>query len=190
MAKKPPEGLVHRAYNAVVDLFLKKEVVGFDKAGNKYFRYFENMDGLKKERREVKWASPHMYYDPNEIPPEWRMWLRKLRENPPTEEEVSMGEQRSETMRVKVAAIDEADRLRRYQMASTGSQGAAPAEPNMAQFLQQMRPAGSASASASAAPGQASTPPSPSPPSAKETPSGEATGTGSSYTPGAWKPGG
>lgn len=48
------------------------------------------MDGLKKERREVKWASPHMYYDPNEIPPEWRMWLRKLRENPPTEDEVSM----------------------------------------------------------------------------------------------------
>ncbi len=40
------------------------------------------------ERREVQWATAYMYYDPNDIPPEWRMWLRKLRDEPPTEEEL------------------------------------------------------------------------------------------------------
>ena len=55
------------------------------------FRYFETRDGERTERREIKWnVGAYWNYDPNEIPSEWRMWLRKLRDNAPTDEELAM----------------------------------------------------------------------------------------------------
>lgn len=33
---------LRRLYDQAVDMVLRKETVGFDKMGNKYFRYFEN----------------------------------------------------------------------------------------------------------------------------------------------------
>lgn len=52
-------------------------------------RWHEGYGAGRSERREVKWAAEYMFYDPNQIPPEWRLWLRKLREQPPTDEELA-----------------------------------------------------------------------------------------------------
>ena len=52
-------------------------------------RYFETTRGETKERREVKWGTLYVNYEPTDVPSEWRMWLRKLRDNPPTDEEMA-----------------------------------------------------------------------------------------------------
>ena len=43
-----------RAWDAAINYIMRKEVVGFDKNGNKYFRYFETTRGVTVERREVR----------------------------------------------------------------------------------------------------------------------------------------
>ncbi|KAJ9510876.1 hypothetical protein QJQ45_027716 [Haematococcus lacustris] len=137
-------GFLSRASDAIRSL-LGKEVVGKDALGNVYLRYVpdkrlsirwctnacalhpcgrwhETIKGEKVEKREVNWHAAHMLYDPCEIPPEWRMWLRKLRQQPPTPEEMSMSAEKAEVMRQKVAAIDEQERLRRLRQEAMGNQ--------------------------------------------------------------------
>ena len=41
------------------------------------------------ERRRVKVPGGDFLYDPKIVPPEWRSWLAKTRQDPPTEEELS-----------------------------------------------------------------------------------------------------
>ena len=42
------------------------------------------------ERRYVDWSrGDHTTYDPMLMQPEWRMWLRKQRKDPPTDEELA-----------------------------------------------------------------------------------------------------
>ena len=87
-------GFLRRLYDQAVDTILRKETVGFDKLGNKYFRYWETNRGETVERREVKWSSLYINYEPDQVPSEWRMWLRKLREDPPTDAEMAQSEQK------------------------------------------------------------------------------------------------
>ncbi len=59
-----------------------------DAAGNRYLRWTETINGRPVERREVQWAQPYFFYTPEVVPSDWRMWLRKLRDTPPTPEEL------------------------------------------------------------------------------------------------------
>ncbi|GAX73749.1 hypothetical protein CEUSTIGMA_g1201.t1 [Chlamydomonas eustigma] len=105
---------------------------GGDKNG-----YFETVRGEKVERREVKWSTVYVNYNPNDIPSEWRMWLRKLRENPPTDAEMAQSQAKAEIMKQKVAAIDEEERLRRLRMESMGMHAhQASPQPDLSRFLQ------------------------------------------------------
>lgn len=52
-------------------------------------RYFEGTGVARVERREVKWFTEYMMYDPNQVHPQWRLWLRKLRDTPPSDEELA-----------------------------------------------------------------------------------------------------
>lgn len=52
-------------------------------------RYYENDRGQRIERREVKWNTVYVMYNPDDIPSEWRMWLRKIRDTPPTDAEMA-----------------------------------------------------------------------------------------------------
>eukprot|EP00798_Chlamydomonas_sp_ICE-L_P007430 gene7430-564_t len=132
-------GYLKRLLDGATDYIMRKETVGFDKKGNKYFRYFETTNGEKTERREVKWlAGEYWNYDPNDIPSEWRMWLRKLRVDPPTEEELAKSALKSANLQVKVAALDEAERLRQVRMQQQGSHTAS-AAPDMSRLLQEMK---------------------------------------------------
>lgn len=50
-----------------------------------------NDRGEPVEKRWVKFpgALGHGYYDPAAIPPEWNQWLNRVREEPPTEEDIT-----------------------------------------------------------------------------------------------------
>ncbi|GFH18892.1 NADH dehydrogenase [ubiquinone] 1 alpha subcomplex subunit 12 [Haematococcus lacustris] len=158
-------GFLSRASDAIRSL-LGKEVVGKDALGNVYLRWHETIKGEKVEKREVNWHAAHMLYDPCEIPPEWRMWLRKLRQQPPTPEEMSMSAEKAEVMRQKVAAIDEQERLRRLRQEAMGNQ--------------QMHPEASRAGSR-AQPG--------SPPDQPGQPAGAPGPVGTDFKPEAWRPG-
>ena len=70
------------------------------------------------ERREVKWSSLYINYEPDQIPSEWRMWLRKLREDAPTEAEMVKSEEKAAELRARVEKINEQDAMRRKRAAS------------------------------------------------------------------------
>ncbi|KAL6752287.1 hypothetical protein V8C86DRAFT_2757670 [Haematococcus lacustris] len=174
-------GFLSRASDAIRSL-LGKEVVGKDALGNVYLRWHETIKGEKVEKREVKWHAAHMLYDPCEIPPEWRMWLRKLRQQPPTPEEMSMSAEKAEAMRQKVAAIDEQERLRRLRQEAMGNQArqAGASGPDLSRLLQQMHPEASRAGSR-AQPG--------SPPDQPGQPAGAPGPVGTDFKPEAWRPG-
>ena len=50
----------------------------------------KNDRGEPVEKRYVKFpgALGHGYYDPSAITPEWSQWLNRVREEPPTEEDI------------------------------------------------------------------------------------------------------
>ncbi|KAF5839408.1 hypothetical protein DUNSADRAFT_810 [Dunaliella salina] len=123
----------------LVDTVMRRETVGYDKLGNKYIRWHESKNGEQVERRQVDWTGDYSFYEPNKIPSEWRMWLRKQREHPPTEEEMAANEMKAATLQTKVQQLDEKERLRRLRMQALGSQDpAASASPDMSRFLQQL----------------------------------------------------
>ncbi|KAG2428203.1 hypothetical protein HXX76_011883 [Chlamydomonas incerta] len=118
---------------------MRKEKVGEDALGNAYYRWYEGSGAQRTERREVQWASEHMYYDPEDVPSEWRMWLRRLRQDPPTEDELKGSAAKAAALAAKVAVLEEAERLRRLRQQTVGTPDQhAGTTPDMARFLQQM----------------------------------------------------
>ncbi len=59
------------------------------------------------------------------------MWLRKLRDLPPTDEEMSKSEAAATLLRSKVAVLDQQDRLRKARQQAV-------VQPDMDSFLQQL----------------------------------------------------
>ncbi|KAG1679427.1 hypothetical protein FOA52_007719 [Chlamydomonas sp. UWO 241] len=182
-------GMVRRAWDAMGDWLMKKEMVGLDKHGNKYYRYFETYRGETNERREVKWNTVYVMYNPTDVPSEWRMWLKKLRSDPPSNAEMERSEAASQSMAAKVAAIDEQERLARLRMASMGTHAQqAPSRPDLSRFLHQAGGGDEQSkggAGGGAAPGGGAAGRGASLVSG----GGEAKGTGETFTPGTWRPG-
>lgn len=82
----------------------RKELVGADKNGNKYYKSLHKTKRSKEapsnrwlekeptytgrmiEKREVELIRPDEY-DPRSLPPEWLAWLHKFRKEAPTAEE-------------------------------------------------------------------------------------------------------
>lgn len=127
------------AVSRVREAFRGQELVGTDKHGNKYYRWTERAGGNVQERRRVEVPKGHVFYDPKTIPSEWRMWLLKTREEPPTMEELAQAEAKAEVMRRKVAALEEQERIRRFRAQATGAAGpSAPAGSFMEQLAGKM----------------------------------------------------
>ncbi|KXZ52935.1 hypothetical protein GPECTOR_8g310 [Gonium pectorale] len=179
MAARPPQhGSLRRAFNVVTDWVMGKKVVGRDAAGNVYYRWYEGSGEERLERREVQWSTAYMFYDPNDIPSEWRMWLRKQRDEPPSEEEMRQNAAKKAALAARVAVLDEAERLRRLRQQTVGMPDQhAGAQPDMARFLQQMG-SGGRGAATGPAPGGGGTP-------------GPSSGTpgGGDFKPDTWRPG-
>lgn len=111
-------GLLTRASAALGKIFLKRELVGVDALGNKYYKCGLNFsahlpvylcqtlhmhqtfatpvsDCRKFEQNvlaepiERRWVqTPDGLYDPDAVPPEWYQWLRKRRNEAPSLREV------------------------------------------------------------------------------------------------------
>lgn len=188
MTGRPPAyGPVRRALGKVMDWAMGKEVVGKDAMGNVYFRWHEGYGDSRTERREVQWSAEHMFYDPKDIPAEWRMWLRKLREEPPSDEELQQNAAKTAAYKARVAAVEEAERLRRLRQQTVGtSDQHAGAQPDISRFLQQMgsgKAAGPAAGAGGSGPSGAQ--------QQQQPPGGTAEGgaRGENFKPDTWRPG-
>lgn len=130
-------GLLTKASAALGRLFLKRELVGVDALGNKYYKKFEkNALAEPIERRWVK--TPDGLYDPDAVPPEWYQWLRKRRNEAPSLQEIQqMGSHRVQ-IRQKAAALDAEEAKRRFQASTSGGEASEAEGPNMQRFVQQL----------------------------------------------------
>ena len=104
-------GLATRAYAIFEKHVLKRELCGVDFEGNKYYKMFDkNILDEARERRfmvtptgeltgrscnarpaQEGQSKPSLaagLYDPAAVPPEWLQWLRKRRQDAPTQLEV------------------------------------------------------------------------------------------------------
>lgn len=131
-------GLLTRASAAFGKMFLKRELVGVDALGNKYFKKYEQ--NVLDEPIERRWVqTPDGLYDPEAVPPEWYQWLRKRRHEAPSLQEVQqMGSHRIQIQQ-KAAALDAQEERRRFQASTSGEQESSEAQgPNMQRFVQQL----------------------------------------------------
>lgn len=124
--------------SSISSLFSKKDLVGQDANGNLYYRITETKFGNKIERREVKWSQPYFAYDPRSLQPEWRMWLTRKREDPPTEEELAKNAAAKELYKKRVAAVEEQEKLRRFKARSMGAQAHTDRQSDIEAFVSQI----------------------------------------------------
>lgn len=117
--------------NRLTWALFKRETVGYDALGNKYYRLLEkSLDGDLIERRMVKYAGD---WDPAQVPPEWLQWLRKVRKEAPTDLDMQKAEaarqmQRNRAENADAAAAEAA--MRWQQGSGSGAEG---------QFTQQLK---------------------------------------------------
>jgi NADH:ubiquinone oxidoreductase subunit len=123
--------------NRVSWALFKRETVGFDAKGNKYYRLLDKtVDGEIIERRMVKYSGD---WDPAEIGPEWLQWLRKVRAEPPTSIEMQAGETSRQAHRDRADMADAAaaEAAMRYQQSGGGGSNSGS---QVTQQLQQQPP--------------------------------------------------
>lgn len=101
--------LLHR-FKARRDIpFRRKFFVGYDLSGNTYWEF--TIDGnMHRLRRKLEPYEPKLFKADyfNDVPPQWIMWLRRTRKDPPSLEEL-MGDQ-ARQHRIKVLAQQADDR--------------------------------------------------------------------------------
>ncbi|KAL9652559.1 hypothetical protein ABK040_000128 [Willaertia magna] len=64
-----------------------KVLVGVDKLGNKYWETTEPTE--LHRNRWVELARKDIIYDASDVPAEWHMWLHRVRDEPPSEDEIN-----------------------------------------------------------------------------------------------------
>lgn len=90
-------GIIARIWHGLQKSLMREsqvvKMVGEDHLGNKYF---EKLADPARNRRASRWVEPRdasQSADPTfipEVPMEWEAWLRRRRNNPPTQEEIDM----------------------------------------------------------------------------------------------------
>mmetsp|Transcript_38448 Transcript_38448/g.62302 ORF Transcript_38448/g.62302 Transcript_38448/m.62302 type:complete len:200 (+) Transcript_38448:106-705(+) len=105
------------AARAVKEAVTSQRFVGRDKAGNEYF-----LLGLRdrEPKRIIKYKEDA---EPSTIPIEWHLWMRYMRESPPSEAEIERMDQKREAFAKKVAEIEAADAKRAIQQKMNNDQG-------------------------------------------------------------------
>ncbi|GBF99567.1 hypothetical protein Rsub_12192 [Raphidocelis subcapitata] len=129
---------LQRALEFLRKRFTGQELVGIDRAGNKYYRWSEKNDfGEAVEKRRVSVPGADVLYEPTRLPPEWRAWLTKTRAAAPTAEDMERAEQRAAALAARVAAIEAREAARRFRASALGREG-----PDLASFTSQLGAAG------------------------------------------------
>ncbi|KAK4355241.1 hypothetical protein RND71_024212 [Anisodus tanguticus] len=142
-------------------LFSSKNFVGIDKAGNRYFKRTEELDGIMKEKR---WMTFKGEEDPTSIPGggsgwdgqgwglgafgsgeeimnlefEWICWLNGQRKSAPTPEEMAELEARREFVKLNIARLkkEEEERMAKEGKRKATNIGKADG-PDLKSFVQQ-----------------------------------------------------
>ncbi|EKX33832.1 hypothetical protein GUITHDRAFT_166370 [Guillardia theta CCMP2712] len=87
-----------------------KKFIGADEHGNKFWE-IANPGGVPDPKREIEFVSKDMVdFSMNEIPSEWRMWLKHHRKDPPTEEEILSSQYEQQTTRANAKIVEERDK--------------------------------------------------------------------------------
>lgn len=111
----------------------KRETVGFDSVGNKYWRQLDkNPEGEVIERRMVKYADDT--FDPQTLPPEWLQWLQKTRPDAPDPSAIAEGEVKRAAAAARAAAADAAAETARRRWQAEQAGGDAPGAAFMPQL--------------------------------------------------------
>lgn len=69
----------------------RRELVGRDAYGNLFYRKVEvDLSGNQVERRTMQPVNKGNYtsYNPKTVSPQWRQWLSKTRQDPPSQSEL------------------------------------------------------------------------------------------------------
>ena len=115
--------------NRVTWALFKRETIGYDKLGNKYYRLLDKtVEGDIIERRMVKYSGDWT----DGLPAEWEQWLRKVRTEPPTDIEMQAGDASRQAQRDRAESAD-AEAAMRWQQGGGGSGDSA------SQFTQQLK---------------------------------------------------
>ncbi|XP_009600716.1 uncharacterized protein LOC107774558 isoform X1 [Nicotiana tabacum] len=124
-----------RLWARFAGLFSSKNFVGADKAGNRYFKRTEELDGIMKEKRWVMFKGED---DPTSIPVEWICWLNGQRKSAPTPEEMAELEARREFVKLNIARLkkEEEERMAKEGKSKATSIGKADG-PDLKSFVQQ-----------------------------------------------------
>lgn len=178
----------------IVGFFSNRNMVGIDKAGNRYFARSEVIDGVMKEKR---WVTFRGEQDPTSIPVEWICWLNGQRKRPPTPEEMAELEARREFVKQNVERLKKEEEQRGAIQGSTlhGKIAGKVGGPDLQSFLRQIsRPEGAEPEKADEAAGNMSKAEETeeektvTPDETTEPRSTEPIGSGSSFRPGTWQP--
>ncbi|KAF6251975.1 hypothetical protein COO60DRAFT_1704507 [Scenedesmus sp. NREL 46B-D3] len=136
-------GVLSKAWERLRSLVLKETFVGADANGNKYYRFMEkDLSGQLVERRRVRVPGNDLLYDLKTVPAEWRSWLARTRQQPPTEEDMARVAARKALMQQRVAAIEEREQQRRIRMESLGKQATTAGGPDISRFMSQLETTG------------------------------------------------
>ncbi|GJD08380.1 hypothetical protein Gasu2_26860 [Galdieria sulphuraria] len=104
------------SWRRIIDWCLSREAIGTDKQGNVYFEETRQTGSVRK--RFVKYTS---IPDVHSVPVEWWSWLHYMREDPPSEQEISSHEAHRAKVAEKVAKIEAEDRKQRLKQFVSGT---------------------------------------------------------------------
>ncbi|KAI3944808.1 hypothetical protein MKW92_005517 [Papaver armeniacum] len=169
-----------KLFSRLTGYFTSRNLAGVDKAGNRYFTLQENVDGIMKEKRWVKFKAED---DPTSIPVEWICWLNGQRKKAPTDQEMADLEARRERVKLNIAALKKEEEERKSKegiikrSVSTDKVGG----PDLKSFIRQF-PNSSGEGDGKKEQTNAADD------NTDSSRSTEPTGTGKSYKPGTWQP--
>jgi NADH:ubiquinone oxidoreductase subunit len=106
------------SWRRILDWCLSRKAVGRDKQGNVYFEETRQTGSVRK--RFVKYtdeSSP----DVHSVPVEWWSWLHYMREEAPSDEEISRHEAHRAKVAEKVAKIEAEDHKQRLKQFVSGA---------------------------------------------------------------------
>ncbi|XP_060189223.1 uncharacterized protein LOC132618181 isoform X3 [Lycium barbarum] len=116
-------------------IFSSKNFIGIDKAGNRYFKRTEELDGVMKEKRWVTFKGEE---DPTSIPVEWICWLNGQRKSAPTPEEMAELEARREFVKLNIARLKKEEEERKAKEGKRKATNIGKADgPDLKSFVQQ-----------------------------------------------------
>lgn len=134
-------GLVTSIFNRITNAVSRRQLVGRDALGNAFYRKVEvDLSGSEFERRTMVPADRgnHSSYNPLSVPSQWRQWLSKTRNDPPTVEEMEQDAIRVSQLQTRVMQLNAEEHRRRMRAQSAGEEPEMADGPSLDRFVGQL----------------------------------------------------